>query len=471
MQRTPLRSLLTISIAGLIAAGCSRTGAASTWPQEASVNPEVVERSSAEGEGLDDAPFELPEIHAPVVEPTPRDAFVLAVQEERWDDAGEPLTHWRVDENDVEGMTALIVYGIHLGNYADARAQARALEQRNPDQREHWQQLYYDAFMADPDLWQAEARELVYGVDFDSLEALGGGSTVTIKVKQGGETIAVFKPHSTLGQSYYRGEIAAYRLCELIDCGYIIPRNIEIKIRLEDFLQAYGLRALDRASPGTYARRFRDLIVFTDDTGQKWLHGTLKDWAPGFTTYPVEHVDGWQSFVNGSRTRAQLDALSLEDALRPMRGKERSYVAGMLERGGDTTGIDFIRQLSNLHLMDALLNNWDRYSGEFYGVNCQWNHGHFVSIDNGATLQPPGWGSNQTTRNRQRRIRIYSRSTVEALRHMDMEQVRTILLPPNPYHTDSDVRFERFVQARLEFLAWIDDQIARRGEANVLILD
>ena len=472
MNRVRLRFLALAALLSMGIPACSHSHAEPANPIATTI-PQPDNEPGADGEG-DPAATEDTREDEPLVEEdtrTPRQRFIDAVAIADWDTAHELVDSWTAEHGDVDGITANLRLQIHDGEFREARTSARALFGANPDQREYWLDLYYDAFQADPELWAPAPRTLVPGEDFDSLRSLGGGSTVTIRVDRGDETIAVFKPHSTLEQSYYRGEIAAYRLCELIDCGFSVPKNEEVRIRVDDFVAAYGIQSLTSARPGTYARRFRDLIVFTDEDGQQWIHGTLKAWAPGFTTYPVEHTEGWLWLLNGSRTREQLDNMTLEDALRPMRGRERAYVAGMLERRGETTGIDFARQLSNLHVFDMLLNNWDRYSGQFYGVNCQWNHGQFVSIDNGATLQKESWGSNTTTRARQRRVRVYSRSTVDAIRYMDLDRVREILLPPSPWHTDEDERFARFAQAREDFLTWLDDQIARRGEENVLLLD
>lgn len=474
----PCVRTLTLASVLLVSAslhGCARGQAPGTVivPSEldATQLPEAQTHAPSEDAHAPDA--DAPSIALPVEEAplSAHDALILAVDAQQWEEARAHATEVAPDDFDLALNSALIELYIHDGHYLEARQRARELGRANPDQREHWESLYYDAFQADPELWAAEPRALVPGVDFDRLESLGGGSTVTIKVKREDETIAVFKPHSTLGQSYYRGEVAAYRLCELMECGFSVPKNEEVKIKVEDFLVAYGIRSLTRATPGTYARRFSDLIVFTDEEGQDWLYGTLKDWVPGFTTFAVEHTEGWLWLVNGSRSRAQLEAMSLEDALRPMRGKERSYVRAILERAEDTTAIDFARQLSNLHVFDALLNNWDRYSGQFWGVNLQWNHGTFVSIDNGATLQPNNWGSNMATRNRQRRIRTYSRATVDAIRAMDLERMREILLPATPWHPDEEERFGRFIQAREDFLLWLDKEIERRGEDAVLLFD
>lgn len=397
-----------------------------------------------------------------------RGRFIQAVNNGDWSLAQEYQPHWAADSDDKEGQDAELLLLLHEGHFDEARARAWTFLTSFPDVEEHWRQRWYQSWMSDESFWRAEPYDLERERDFDKLEALGGGSTVTLKVLLNGEIVGVLKPHSTLEQTNYRGEVAAYRLCEIMQCGFHVPQNTEVRIRVRDFLRAYGISSLTRSKG--YSRRFSDLITFTDENGEEWIHGTLKAWAPGFTTYPVEHTDGWISLLNGATSRERLENMSLEDALRPMRGKERAYVGAILDRRGETDALDFARQLSNLHVFDYLLNNWDRYSGVFWGVNLQWNHGQFVSIDNGAVLQRRSWGSSVATRNRMRRIRIFSKATVEALRQMDYAQTRQLLLPTSPHHPDEDERFELFWARRVEFLSWLDALIESRGEDRVLVL-
>lgn len=465
MQRLSVFSVASILAAALVFAACAKPAGATVLDVEPVEPPliaaveeaaTIVTDATDEADSLDDDALDI------------RGRYLDAIAQRDWTRADELRDLWPPDAHDSEGHDALLSHDIERGDYAGARAKAYAFAMDNPDQREHWVSRWYDGWKADDQFWRATPYALELGRDLDKLEALGGGSTITLKVLLDGVIVGVFKPHSTREQSNYRGEVAAYRLCALMDCGFSVPKNIEAKIRVRDLLRAYGISSLSRNSG--YSRGFSDLVVFTDAEGEQWIHGTLKDWAPGFTTFPLEHTDGWVSLLNGATSRARLEEMSLSDALRGMRGKDRAYVGAMLDRGGDTDGLDFARQLSNLHVFDYLLNNWDRYSGVFWGVNCQWNHGHFVSIDNGAVMQRRSWGASIATRNRMRRIRVFSKSTVEAIRWMDKDQTRALMLPESPHHTHDDERFENFWQRRIEFLSWIDGLIESRGEERVLML-
>src|SRR5690625_238147 len=400
-----------------------------------------------------------------------RARFLRAAKDARWKDAAIYNAFWQAPLDDADGQEAEILLLLAQQNYRDARTRAWNLVDAFQHEDPRWIPLWYQSYMADPNFWRPVPYDMIRGQDYEKLAKLGGGSTVSLKVLDQDENIlSMIKPHSELGQTYSRGEIAAYRPCELMQCGFSVPRNIEVRFTLKEFLRAYGVAALKNRSQG-YARRFSDIIVFEDEKGEPWIHATMKDWVPGYTTYPIEHVDGWISLLNGYTPIETLRQMSLEDALRPMRGKERAYIPAMLERNQEgTDGLDFARQLSNLHVFDYLLNNWDRYSGVYWGVNCHWNHGQFVSIDNGASFQRRNWGNAVATRTRMRVIRRYSKTTVAAIRAMDKDLTRELLFPDNAHHPGEDDRFESFWARRDDFLQWIDELIERRGEAQTLSL-
>lgn len=454
--------------------GCAHKAQANTLAQEAGEKAaQTVIAQSAFHNALQAAKTH---VHTHVVTPDIdmldlRERLIRAVHEGRWEDAEIYQKHWHADAEDADGQEAEIRLLIHQESYDDARNRVWTMVDAFGAEDDRWVPLWYDAWMADPQFWRPTPTDMIYKETYHNLTKLGGGSTVSLKVRdEDDEIIGMIKPHSQLGQTYYRGEIAAYRLCELMQCGFSVPRNIEVRFKLNEFLRAYGVRALKNRSEG-YARRFSDIITFPDEDGELWIHATYKDWVPGFTTYPVEHVEGWISLLNGYLSIEELEEMSLEDALRPMRGKERAYIPAMLERNEEgTDALDFARQLSNLHVFDYLMNNWDRYSKVYWGVNCHWNHGEFVSIDNGASFQRRNEGVSAATRARLHVIRRFSRSTVATIRAMDRERTRELLFPDSAHHPGEDQRFESFWERRADFLEWIDKLIDRRGEETILSL-
>ena len=129
---------------------------------------------------------------------------------------------------------------------------------------------------------------------------------------------------------------------------------------------------------------------------------------------------------------------------------------------------DLALQISNLLVFDFLLNNWDRYSGTraFWGVNCQFSHGRFMSIDNGAALsQTP----HPKPERHLRGIRRFSRLTYEAIGALDHDRTLARLYP-NATDQEKD-RFETFWKQRGKYLNYIQSLVAEYGETEVLFFD
>lgn len=400
-----------------------------------------------------------------------RGVFIDAVYAGDLELATNLLGPWQPASDDRKAQILLVRLAIETGNFSQARELAW---ERMHTQKAQWTQyrsLWHDALEQDPTLFSSDVLTIEPGVQLTRLERLGGGSTITLKFKLEDVTVGAFKPYQNRFQSNYRAEIAAYRLCELIHCAFEVPQNTEVRIAEDDFLDLYGLSSL-RGNDG-YAAGFGDLLWFEDAAGERWLHGTLKEWVPGFTQFPIEFTDVWEPLVSDYINRERLEAMTFEDAVRGLANRDRGNRPGIVERAEDTTALGLAHQISNLHVFDYLLNNWDRYSGEFWGVNCQWNHGHFVSIDNGASLQASSSGAHAsgTTWNRLGRVHVFSRRTIEAIRALDPERTYALLFPERAEHPDERDRFKLFMERRTRLLNRIDSEIEARGIDDVLIFD
>jgi hypothetical protein len=320
------------------------------------------------------------------------------------------------------------------------------------------------AFAADGDFLRP-VLTLERGVHLSRIRALGGGSTVTLKFRnEADENIAAFKPNQTRRQSNYRAEIAAFRLCPIIRCGFEIPYSFEARIERREFMRSYGIRSLDEeflAAHEGYAANFVDLI-WTREDGELYLHGVWKDWVPHFTKFPIEYDDVWDSWVDVNGDQADLEQ-PFSEAIASLRGRDRGHYSELVEEAGDLTTYDFARQISNILAFDFLINNWDRFSGIYYGVNCQFANGQLVSIDNGA-----GFMTRDASRPRARleQVTRFSRSLVREVRLLDREALLPILFPD--YSDDEIERFDSFWERRAELLDYIDRLIEEHGEDVVL---
>lgn len=346
------------------------------------------------------------------------------------------------------------------GEYERARAVLFDLRDRDP-LAQGLQERILASFREDEHFLRPVVT-LEPGVHLDRIRALGGGSTITLKFKLDDVTIAAFKPDQTRRQSSYRAEVAAYRFCYLMRCGFEVPYSFEVRIEHRQFLRLYGIPSLE-GNTG-YAAQFGDLIWTREDDGV-YLYGVWKDWVPHFTEFPVEYTDVWAEWLAVDGDPALLDA-PLEESLAPLRGRERGRYGELLEEAADATTRDLARQISNMLVFDFLINNWDRFSGAYYGVNCQWADGHFVSIDNGAgfmTREPsrPRSHLHETTR--------FSRSAIQEIRLMQRDELLPILFPN---WSDAELgQMDAFWERRQELLDYVDELIETWGEDAVLYFE
>lgn len=322
------------------------------------------------------------------------------------------------------------------------------------------------SFTSDP-LFLRPVVTLESGVHVDQIRSLGGGSTITLKLKLNDVNVAAFKPHQTRLQSNYRAEVAAFRLCPIIRCGFEVPYSFEARIGRHDFMRMYRIRSLDAEYLAThegYARHFVDLVWRTDDDGS-FLYGVWKDWVPHFTQFPIEYDDVWDSWVSVNGDATELEQPLIE-ALAPLRGREMVRWSELVEESGDTITRDLARQISNMLAFDFMINNWDRFSTAFWGVNCQFASGQFVSIDNGAGFQTR---EPNTAREHLHQATRFSRSLVTEVRLLDHDSLLPVLFPDaSPREVE---RFDGFWQRREEFLQYVDGLIETHGEDAVLFFE
>ena len=321
-------------------------------------------------------------------------------------------------------------------------------------------------FDADPG-FVPPIKTLERDVDLDAIKYLGGGSTIVLRFLKDKTTIAAFKPRQSRLQSDYRAEVAAWRLCPLIRCGFDIPVNRHVKLTWRDFDALFS--RINSAKQRAYRENFVDLKL-TKEGGEDWVHGVMKDWVPEFSEYPIELSGLWRPWLLVENPIEELAAPAAEVLhtieKRHPRGEKLSKE---LEKHlGEMSKRELARQISNLLVFDFLSNNWDRFSGvkAFWGVNCQFANQRFVSIDNGASFPRT---PNEKVDKQLFRVQRFSRQLVHAVRLMDRERMLERLFPEATDYEKE--RFETFWSQRQRFLEYVDGLIAEHGEASVLVFD
>ena len=397
-----------------------------------------------------------------------REAFLLAVSHHDVETTARLRAAWIPPADDLKVSLALIELAMRSVDYDSARSQAWAALERFEQDRPALMRVWYRTFAADPSFLPDDVMTLSAPGPVDSIEYLGGGSSLTFRFRRHGQSIAAFKPQQTRLQSNYRSEVAAFRLCPLINCRFHVPHNREVRISREDFLALNGVEG--RRETDRFDRRYEDLVWFEDEDGQEWLHGTMKEWIPEFRLFGIEFRSVWRPLLQHERSLD--DEATLEHTMSQIfntSNRTRLRAPGDL---GDLTWYSLGRQLSNIHVFDLMLNNWDRYSRHYTGVNCQWHRDEFVSIDNGAAFpntRTHGSPASRVSYNFEQ-IEVFSESTYHAIEWMEPTALFPILFPSSPHHNEK-ATFASFMQRRKVFLERIEELSDEFGRDAVLAYD
>ena len=394
-----------------------------------------------------------------------REALLHAVSIHAEETIARLRSIWIPPTDDLKVSVALIVLAMRDFDYASARTQAWAALERFEQARPGLMRLWYRTFSADPTFLPDDVMTLEVPGPVDAIEHLGGGSSVTFRFRRNGATVAAFKPMQTRLQSNYRSELAAYRLCPLIHCRFDVPHNREIRVSRDDFLALNGVDS--PADEHRFERRYADLVWFEDDAGTEWLHGTMKEWIPDFRLFGIEFRSVWRPLVQHGRT-IRGDVTLEETMARLFNTSNRTRLPSVGDLG-DLSWETLARQLSNIHVFDLMLNNWDRYSRHYAGVNCQWHRDEFVSIDNGAAFpdsRTHGSPANRVAYNFDQ-VEMFSESTVNAVEWMEPVALFPILFPRSEHHEEK-ASFAGLMQRRKMFLERIEELSGEYGREAVI---
>lgn len=322
---------------------------------------------------------------------------------------------------------------------------------------------YDDVIAKHPDL-NAKPRQLIVGQDLTGMKRLGGGSSLVYRFLKDKQTIAAFKPFQKRFQSNYRSEIAAYRLCPKMKCGFDVPLNVPVYFDFDAFSSLYG------RNPANPKDEFKEIIPTKLENGKYRVDGTFKAWIPDYADYPIEFTEIWQPWLNPGTSKDALMA-SVTTILPSIekRHKRGSEVVKKLAPHVENLSIyGLARQISNLIVFDFLINNWDRFSGaqDLKGVNCQMANGRFMSIDNGASFsqtphEKPAQHLKQVTR--------FSRMTYDAIKRMDKAAMLDYLFPEATEYEKQ--KLDTFWNLRQAYLDYVDECVKANGEAETFFFE
>ena len=448
-------ALVTTGIASATVAGV--TGAAIAYAYFADPSPVVADDTDSEQAVSAPAVIDEPrwivddEIEAQRAEAI-NEATRIAVDAARAD--GEKLAETALERGAFEAAR-------HLASHHAAQA----------DDPSRLQAIFEKAVSEDPHFRQ-QLRTITPRNSVDDLRALGGGRSITLRFTSAGDNRYAYKVAREEWEEGWRAEIAAYKLSKLLPLDLYVPFNEPARISRADFDELYG--RINTPRQHSYAEeRFHELHWKQergpDGVQRDYLYGTLKEWIPEYTTWPIEYVHTWRPWLDPDE-QVDLDA-EPETFLTRLSDESRS-AANRLEPHieGRTKG-QLARQVSNLHVFDFLTNNFDRYSGveDYYGVNAHFAHGRFVPIDNSAAFQYHQRRELAYLDQRLEGIGRFDRTVITAIRMLRPEVVNPVLFP-EPTSVEQR-RLEFFWEQRQKLLDHVDEMIDEYGEDVVYAFD
>ena len=326
--------------------------------------------------------------------------------------------------------------------------------------------LWREAAQRDPAL-HPEVQDIVPDEEIDEIRALGGGKSLSFKMRRAGENLYAFKPAQFEWAEGWRAEVASYLLCEAIPCNFEVPQSLPARITRADFETLYGRHTSSKQRD--YKKRFGELTWVTetapDGTQHEVMYGVLKAWVPGFAEWPIEYTDIWQPLLDSTASQELLERDFTRTFRRIKFRQQNKYWPAIINTRGHTSVKQVASGISSLLLFDFLTSNWDRFSQieAYYGVNNHFREGRFLSLDNGAAfhLQPMQFVAQRfalTTR--------FSERMVLGIRWMSPEVFNEILFPQAS--SEGNLRLDVFWAQRKSALATIDALLAQHPPASVL---
>lgn len=271
-----------------------------------------------------------------------------------------------------------------------------------------------------------------------SVERGRGGRSVGFKITLGDGTVGYFKPEQTFSAAHWYSEVAAYHLDRVLGFGRV-PPVVGRRFRWST------LRPYVAGDP-----RAAEVRPLADGD----VRGAFVAWVTGGLS-PLRLGRAWERIVRieGALGRSPYDRPALvREGVGGQSGVVRALPAS---RAGE---------LSDLLIFDYLVQNVDRWGGDFTNVRVRGEDGPLLFFDNGAGF----WPNEQRLPLMEARLRPlqrFRRSTVAALRAFSITAFRDALATDDlaPVLTPRQVEG---VDIRVRAaVAHVDSMYARFGEA------
>lgn len=263
-----------------------------------------------------------------------------------------------------------------------------------------------------------------------------GGTSLSLRLDFENGTRAAFKAEQEHYQSDPRREIAAFKIDRLLGIGHVPPAK-EIEVDVAELMAA--------TEPVQFRAYINERIEKEAKPRGTKLYGSASWWIPeiklaAIGRHRIDEKEGRDIWTAQMQIGAPMDP-----ALRP-----------------------FLAQISSCILFDLLIDNSDRWSGSNTEMSPDGKTLFFM--DNTLSFSKAQYG-NEITVLAMRRIQMFSKSLVEKMRKLTIEDVeRALQMPPDSKLAPlvKPVEIKALMSRRDHMMKWIDGLIAKHGEAAVL---
>ena len=306
-----------------------------------------------------------------------------------------------------------------------------------------------DSFLGEPD---AQRIESLRSAEIVEVKKGKGGRSLAFQITLADGTQGYFKPQQTFSAAHWYSEIAAYYLDRELGLDRVPPTTG----------RRFQWSQLRAAANGD--ERISELGIAPDGT----IKGAFIWWIPE----PLKRVRMGRNWERWIRVQS---ALPITPYQRPV-----DYRSDLNHRPGIREATDTRRpiaqspdteerpaELSDLIVFDYLTQNVDRWGGDFTNVRSRGEGGPLVDLDHGAGF----WRGNPRRGLREARLKAvqrFRRSTVEAVRSLDIERFSRRLSADPLAPVLNDKQLDGLAQRRRALLEHVDAMIARFGEARAV---
>lgn len=260
------------------------------------------------------------------------------------------------------------------------------------------------------------------------------------------------------GEDDWRGDIAVYRLCQLMVCHFEIPETRPMTMTRKTWSAL--IKSADESVAGM-AKRLRSDFDFE----KKVLHGSIRRLPTDAVPWPIEATSIWRPWLTtGSMSPTELAADAKDGHLRvAFLGAEK-----VLPELEGVNARQLARQISSMLLVDYLVGNWNRFAPreDQWGSRTWIDQGLIYSVDDSAAFLGD---SSVRVKGRMSWSQRFSKATIDSLEQLEEDQVNDLLFP------DADKaereKLDRFWAQRRRALRRVGKLVKEYGAEDVFALD